>query len=87
MTLIIIIILLALTFSFFGLLLRLLKGPLKFVWKFFLHALLGFVFLFVFNFFGAWIGLNLEMSWLNAAVTGVFGVPGVVILLIIQYLL
>ena len=48
---------------------------------------MGFVFLFVFNFFGAWVGLNLELSWLNAIVTGVFGVPGVVVLLIIRYLL
>ena len=87
MTLIIIVILAATAFSFIGLLLKLLKGPMKLVWKLLVHALLGFVFLFVFNFFGAWLGLNLEMNWLNAIVTGVFGVPGVVLLLIIRYLI
>ena len=87
MTIIVIVILAAIAFSFIGLLFKLLKGPLKLVWKLLLHALLGFVFLFVFNFFGAWVGLGLDMSWLNAAVAGVFGVPGVVVLLIIKYLL
>ena len=87
MILIVIVILAAIAFALMGLLFRLLKGPMKLVWKMLIHALMGFVFLFVFNFFGAWVGLNLEMSWLNAIVTGVFGVPGVVLLLIIRYLL
>lgn len=87
MTLIVVVILAAIAFSLLGLFFRLLKGPMKLVWKIFIHALFGFVFLFVFNFFGAWVGLNLEMNWLNAAVAGVFGIPGVVLLLIIQYLL
>ena len=44
-------------------------------------------FLFVFNFLGAWIGVSLEITWLSAAVTGVFGIPGVAVLLILKYLL
>lgn len=87
MILIVIVIMAAIAFSLMGLLFKLLKGPMKLVWKMLIHALMGFVFLFVFNFFGAWVGLNLELSWLNAIVTGVFGVPGVVVLLIIRYLL
>lgn len=87
MILIVILILAAVAFSLMSLLFRLLKGPMKLVWKIFIHALLGFVCLFIFNFVGAWVGLTLEVNWLNAAVTGVFGVPGVVLLLIIEYLL
>lgn len=87
MTLIVLIIMAVIAFSLISLMFRLLKGPMKLAWKLFIHAVFGFVFLFIFNFFGAWVGLGLEMSWLNAIVTGIFGVPGVVILLLLQYLL
>ena len=70
-----------------GLLLKLLKKPIKWVFKLLLHALFGFIFLFVFNFLGAWFGISLEITWLSAIVTGVFGIPGVVVLLILTYLL
>ena len=41
----------------------------------------------VVNFFGSYLGISLEMSWLNAIVSGVLGVPGVVILLLFKYIL
>ena len=66
---------------------RLLKKPLAWVLKFLLHAAMGYAFLFLFNFVGAWIGFSLGLNWINAAVTGVLGVPGVVLLLLIKYLL
>jgi len=75
---------LAVGFSLIGLLFKILKGPMKLALKVFLHALLGFVFLFIFNFVGAWVGLNIPMTWPSAIVTGVLGVPGVVLLLILQ---
>ena len=43
--------------------------------------------LFLVNFFGSYLGISLEMSWLNAIVSGVLGVPGVVILLLFKYVL
>ena len=66
---------------------KLLKKPLAWVLKFLLHAAMGYAFLFLFNFVGAWIGLNLGLNWFNAAVAGVLGVPGVILLLLIKYLL
>ncbi len=81
-----IIVLLAVAGGLLSLLLKLLKKPIKWAFKLLLHALFGFVFLFIFNFVGAWAGLGLDMSWLNAIVTGVLGIPGVVILLLIKYL-
>jgi len=68
------------------LLFRLLKLPVTWLFKLLLHALCGFVALFVLNFLGSYIGLYIEMNWVNAAVTGVLGVPGVLILLLIQFL-
>ena len=75
---------LAVGFSLIGLLIKILKGPMKLALKIFLHALMGFVFLFIFNFLGAWVDLSIPMTWPSAIITGVFGVPGVVLLLILQ---
>ena len=82
-----IVILLVVGGGLLGLLLKLLKKPINWVFKLLLHALFGFIFLFVFNFLGAWFGISLEITWLSAIVTGVFGIPGVVVLLILTYLL
>ena len=85
--LIAIVILLAVGGGLLGLLLRLLRKPIKWAFKLLLHVLFGFIYLFLFNFIGAWFGLSLDVSWLSAAVAGVLGIPGVVILLILKYLL
>lgn len=77
---------LAVGFSLIGLLIKILKGPMKLALKVFLHAILGFVFLFIFNFLGAWVGIGIPMTWPHAIVTGVLGVPGVVLLLVLQLL-
>lgn len=87
MELIILVFLIALGISLLGLFFKLLKAPLKWAFKLFLHALLGFIFLFIFNFFGAWAGLHIGLNWINAIVTGVLGVPGVILLLLIQFFL
>jgi len=68
------------------LLLKLLRKPIKWAFKLLLHALFGFVFLFIFNLFGSLIGLTLGLNWLNAVVTGVLGIPGVILLLLLTYI-
>ena len=82
-----VILLLAVAGGLIGLLLRLLKKPMKWALKLLLHAAFGYVFLFLFNFVGAWVGLSLEITWVSAIVSGVFGVPGVLVLLVLKYLL
>lgn len=86
MAIAIIVFALAVGISLIGLLFKILKGPMKLALKLFLHALMGFVFLFIFNFIGAWVNLNIPLNWLNAMITGVLGVPGVVLLLLLQLL-
>ena len=68
------------------LLLKLLRKPIKWAFKLLLHALFGFVFLFIFNFFGSIVGITLGLNWLNAIVTGVLGIPGVILLLLLTYI-
>ena len=70
-----------------GLFFRIIRLPLKWLAKAALHAAVGFVALFVFNFLGSWIGVELEMNVFNALITGILGVPGVLFLLVFKYIL
>ena len=70
----------------FTLLFKLLKRPIKWAFKLLLHAVFGFIFLFIFNIFGSLVGISLGLNWLNAIVTGVLGIPGVVLLLLLTYI-
>ena len=67
-----------------GLLFKILKKGMKWGFKLLIHACFGFVFLFIFNFFGAWVDISIPLTWLNAIITGALGVPGVILLLILQ---
>ena len=68
-----------------ALLIKVFKTPLKWAFKLFLNAVSGFVGLIILNFLGGFIGISLGITWLNAIVVGVLGVPGVVLLLLIKY--
>ncbi len=70
-----------------ALFIRIIRLPLKWLFKLVLHAAIGFVALFVFNFLGSFAGIWLEVNTFNAVVTGLLGVPGVILLLLFKYLL
>ena len=44
----------------------------------------GFVMLFIFNFLGGFIGLSLSVGWISAIVAGILGIPGIILLLLIE---
>ncbi len=67
------------------LLIKLLIKPIGWALKLLFHALIGFAALFVLNFFGSVIGISLDLTWFNAFITGLLGLPGVVLLLAAQY--
>ena len=58
--------------------------PIKWALKLLINALLGFVVLFIFNYLGSFIGLNITVGWLSAIVAGVLGIPGIILLLLIE---
>ena len=66
---------------------KLITKPIRLILRLLFNTLLGFVILFLLNFFGGTIGISLGMNWLNAAIVGVFGLPGVVVLLVLRWLL
>ena len=69
------------------LLIKLLTAPIRFAGKMLINALVGFVVLFLLNFAGSIVGISLGINWFNALVVGIFGAPGVVLLLLLKYLL
>ena len=67
--------------------LRLLAKPIRFIFKLLLNTVLGFVLLWLINFFGGGLGIALELSLFNALIVGLLGIPGVLLLLAIHFLL
>lgn len=59
---------------------------LKLLLKFIVNSLVGFVILLLFNFFGGLVGIHLPINIITAFVTGIFGIPGILILLILKYI-
>ena len=66
---------------------KLLTTPLRFIVKFIFNTLLGFAVLIIVNFLGSYIGISLGVNWINAVVIGLLGLPGVALLLVLQWLL
>ena len=65
---------------------KIFKKPIKWIFKLLLNTLAGFVMLFILNFLGGFIGLHITVGWLSALVTGVLGLPGIILLLLIENL-
>ena len=57
------------------------------MWRLLLNAILGALLLLVVNFFGGLFGLALPITPFSSLVAGVFGVPGVIVLFLLQYFL
>ncbi len=67
--------------------LRILAKPIRFIFKLLINTVLGFVLLWLINFFGGGIGIALELSLMNALIVGLLGIPGVLLLLAVHFLL
>ncbi|MCL1829199.1 MAG: pro-sigmaK processing inhibitor BofA family protein [Oscillospiraceae bacterium] len=68
-----------------GLFFKIIKIPLRLAFKLAVNTVSGFVTLFILNFIGGFVGLSLALTPINAVVAGVFGLPGIVLLLILKY--
>ena len=68
------------------LLLAIIKFPIKIIFKLLINTILGFVALLMLNFIGGLIGVQIAVNWINAVIVGVFGVPGVALILMLQWL-
>lgn len=80
MSLISLIIIIALIIVF----IKILTGSIKILGKLAINGIIGVVSLFIFNLIGGLIGLNLEITAINAIISGIFGIPGIIMLLFIN---
>ena len=65
-------------------LLKILSAPIRLILKLFINAGLGFVTLFIVNFFGGFFGISLGINFINALITGFLGIPGVILLIVLK---
>ena len=66
--------------------LKIFKAPLKLFVKLLINTIFGFIALLAINFLGGFFDVSIGISWINAAIVGVLGVPGVALLLLLQWL-
>lgn len=62
-------------------LLKLFKVSFKIIWKLLVNALIGGLVLFVLNFIP---GVNMPINWLTTILTGLFGMPAVLVIFIVS---
>ena len=65
---------------------RLFLVPIKILLKLTYNALLGGFFLWLINAAGGFIGLHMGINPMTALTVGVLGVPGVILLFVMQYI-
>lgn len=65
----------------------LLVVPLKILTKLLINGLVGGIVLFLFNFIGGMFDLTIAINPMNAIIVGFLGVPGVILLLVLNLIL
>lgn len=63
--------------------LKILTLPMKIIIKFIINAIVGGVVLFVLNL----LGIGFTITWVSALIVGFLGIPGVIIVAIMQFLI
>ena len=66
----------------FAVLGKVISLPFRIVWKLITNSIVGAVILWVINLFGA----GIEITFFKALIAGIFGVPGVILLLIARFM-
>lgn len=66
---------------------RALVVPIRILIKLLINGLIGGVVLLIFNLVGGIFGLAVAVNPLNAIIAGILGIPGVILILIVQMIL
>ncbi len=66
---------------------RVMLIPLKLVFKLLINAVVGGVVLWIINYFGAYINIHIPLNPVTALTVGFLGIPGVVLLFVIQQII
>ena len=65
--------------------LKLLALPMKLIIKLVINGLVGGIVIFVVNLIGINFGFVIDLNWITALIVGILGVPGVIIVAILQF--
>lgn len=65
----------------------LLLVPLKIVWRFIYNGIIGGIVLWILNLIGGFFGFTLPLNPLTALIVGFLGVPGVILLVVLKFIL
>ncbi|QQY79863.1 inhibitor of the pro-sigma K processing machinery [Keratinibaculum paraultunense] len=58
--------------------------PIKIIWKLIINGVIGGILLLLFNLIGKGLGLFIAINPITALIAGFLGIPGVILLLILQ---
>ncbi|NLJ78799.1 MAG: pro-sigmaK processing inhibitor BofA [Tissierellia bacterium] len=61
--------------------------PIKLIIRLIINGVIGGIVLLLFNLVGGFIGLSLVINPLTAVITGFLGIPGIILLLLMQKIL
>ena len=67
--------------------LKLLALPMKLIIKLVINGIVGGILIFVVNLIGTNFGFMIDLNWITALIVGILGVPGVVIVAILQFII
>lgn len=67
--------------------LKLLALPMKLIIKLVINGLVGGAIIFIVNLIGANFGFTIDLNWITALIVGILGVPGVIVVAILQFVL
>ncbi len=68
------------------LLFKILSAPMRLITKLLINTGVGYVMLFIFDFFAEFFEISVELNLVNAVVVGVLGIPGIVLLVLLKLL-
>jgi inhibitor of the pro-sigma K processing machinery len=66
---------------------KLLLTPIRLAVKILIHGVMGFIILWIINTFGGLLGFFLPINFVTIIVAGFLGIPGIVLLAFVKFLL
>lgn len=67
--------------------LKILAWPIKKIVKMIINIVIGGLLLILVNYVGVNFGFTIPVNWITALVVGILGIPGLIILAILQFIL
>lgn len=67
--------------------LKILALPFKIIIKLLINGLVGGAIIWVINLIGAGFGFSITLNWITAIIVGILGIPGAIIIAILQFIL